>query len=141
MNRPMFVKGTIVGAALIAANLCAATLTSVSAQVPSEPRPPPEAVPPTPREAAPLQEEKINQFADAFLAVEEVHSKAAAQLKTTTDPVAASEVKANAETQMIQAIERTGLQLQEFNQLVELCAVDPRLRTVVASKVEERRRI
>lgn len=140
MNRPMLVKG-FVGAALIAANLCAVALTSVSAQVPREPSPPPEAVPPTPREAAPLQEEKINQFADAYVAVEEVHSKAAAELQTTTDPGAANEVKANAETQMIQAIERTGLQLQEFNQLVELCALDPALRKVVASKVEERRRI
>ena len=140
MNRPMFVKG-IVGAALIAANLCAAMLTSVSAQVPSAPSPPPEAVPPTPHEAAPLKEEKINQFAEAYVAVEEVHAKAAAELKTTTDAVAANEVKAKAETRMIQAIERTGLQLQEFNQLVELCAVDPALRKVVASKVEERRRI
>lgn len=140
MNRPMFVKG-IVGAALIAANLCAATLTSVSAQVPGEPSPPPEAAAPTPHEAAPLEEEKINQFADAYLAVEEVHSKTAAELKTAKDPAAANEVRANAETQMIQAIERTGLQLQEFNQIVELCAVDPALRTVVASKVEERRRI
>ena len=140
MNRPMFVKG-IVGAALIAGNLCAAMLTSVSAHVPAEPSPPPEAVAPTPHEAAPLEEEKINQFADAYLAVEEVHSKTAAELKTTTDPAAANEVRANAEAQVIQAIERTGLQLQEFNQLVEWCALDPGLRKVVASKVEERRRI
>jgi hypothetical protein len=140
MNQPMLIKG-IVGAALIAANLCAAMLTSVSAQIPAEPSPPPEAVAPTPHEAAPLEEEKINQFADAYLAVEEVHSKTAAELKTTTDPAAANEVRANAEAQVIQAIERTGLQLQEFNQLVELCALDPGLRKVVASKVEERRRI
>lgn len=140
MNRPLFVK-CVAGAVLIAANLCAAVLTSVPAQVPGEPSPPPEAVPPTPRATAPLQEEKIDQFADAYLAVEEVHSKTAAGLKTTTDPAAANEVRANAETQMIQAIERSGLRLQEFNQIVELCALDPALRVVVASKVEERRRI
>lgn len=140
MNRPMFVKG-IAGAALIAANLCAAMLTSVSAQAPSEPNHPPEAARPTPGKAAPLKEEKINQFADAFLAVEQVHSKTAAELKTAKDPAAANEVRANGETQIIRAIERTGLHLQEFNQIVELCAVDPRLRTVVASKVEERKRI
>ena len=140
MSRPMFVKG-IAGAALIAANLCAAMLTSISAQVPREPSPPPEAVPPTPHEAAPLEEEKLNQFADAYLAVEKVHSKTAAELKTTTDPAATNQVRAKAESQVIQAIERTGLQLQEFNQIVELCAVDPGLRVVVASKVEERKRI
>jgi hypothetical protein len=140
MNRPMFVKG-IAGAVLIAANLCAAVLTSVSAQVPSESRPLPEAVPPTPHEAAPLEQEKIDQFADAYLAVEEVHFNTAAELEKQTDPAAANEVRANAETRMIQAIERTGLHLQEFNQIVELCAVDPALRARVADKVEERRRI
>lgn len=140
MNRPMFVKG-IAGVALIAANLCAAMLTSVSAQVPSEPSPPPEAVAPTPHEAAPLEEQKIDQFADAYLAVEEVHLNTAAALNKETDPVAANEVRAKAETQMIQAIERTGLHLQEFNQIVELCALDPALRARVADKVEERRRI
>jgi hypothetical protein len=138
MNRPMFVKGTV-GAALIAASLCAAMLTSVSAQAQSKPSPSPEAIAPTPREAAPLQEEKINQFADAYLAVEEVHSKTAAELKTAKDPAAANAVRENAEGHVIQAIERTGLRLQEFNQIVELCAVDPELRVVVASIVERRR--
>ena len=140
MIRPMSVTG-IVGAALIAASLCPAMPTSVFAQTPTEPSPPPELAPPTPHEAAPLEEEKINQFADAYIAVEEVHVNAAAELKKAPDPAAANEVRANAETRMIQAIERTGLHLQEFNQIVELCALDPALRARVANKVEERRRI
>ena len=140
MNRPTVVKD-LVGAALAAIALCVSLPTSVSAQVPREPSPPPEIVTPTPHEAAPLEEEKIKQFADAYLAVEEVHSNAAAALEKAPDPAAANEVRAKAEIQVIQAIERTGLRLQEFNQIVELCAVDPALRARVANKVEERRRI
>lgn len=141
MNQSIFIKSTA-RAAFIAASLFAGTLTSV-AQVPNEQPVPerPEAVPPTAPEVAPLEEKKIDQFADAYLVIEEIQSKAAAELETETDPVAAHKVKANAETQMIQAVERSGLQLQEFNQIAELMAMDPALRTKIANRVEERRRI
>lgn len=142
MNRSILIRGAV-GTAFIAANLCTGTLTSVFAQVPNEQAvpEPPEATPPTPPEVAPLAEKKIDQFADAYLVIEEIHSEAAAELEATTDPVAAHKVRANAETQMIQAIERSGLQLQEFNQIAELMALNPALRTKIATKVEERRRI
>ena len=139
MNRPMFVK-SLVGAALIAAALCVATVTSVSAQVLSGPSSPPETVLAQQR-AAPLEEKKIAQFADAYMAVEEVHLRTADELNKATDRVAANRARDNAETQMIQAIERNGLHVQEFNHIVELCALDPALRTRVADKVEQRRRI
>lgn len=45
-----------------------------------------------------------------------------------------------AEIQIIKAVERSGLQLQEFNQIVEIMALNPALRMKVAAKVEERRR-
>jgi hypothetical protein len=41
----------------------------------------------------------------------------------------------------LQSIERTGLHLQEFSAIAELCALDPGLRARVADKVMERRRI
>jgi hypothetical protein len=139
MNRPMFVK-SLVAAASIAATLCIAMATSISAQVLSGPSPPAEAVLEQQR-AAPLEEKKIAQFAEAYLAVEEVHLRTADELNKATDRVAANKARDKAETQMIQAIERNGLHVQEFNRIVELCALDPALRTRVADKVEERRRI
>lgn len=140
MNRSILIKGAV-GTAFIAANLCAGPLPSVFAQIPNEQAEPPEAIPPTPPEIAPLEEKKIDQFADAYLAIEEVHSKAAAELEATADPVAADKIRANAEMQIIQAVERSGLQLQEFNQIVEIMALNPALRSKIAAKVEERRRI
>jgi restriction endonuclease Mrr len=113
-------------------------------QVPGEqvvPPASPETDSSTTSELAPLQEEKLNQFADAYLAVEEIQNKAAAELERETDPVQAHEIEAQAETHMIQAVERTGLQLQEFNQIAEAASLNPELREVIIRRVEERRRI
>lgn len=103
--------------------------------------PPPEDVTPTPEEVAPLEDKKIDQFADAYLAIEEIHAEAAAELKKTTDPESANKVKAQAETKIIEAVERSGLRLEEFNQIAELMTVDVALREKIAHRVEQRRRI
>jgi hypothetical protein len=115
---------------------------AVSAQVEEPPvTPPPESVTPPPQEVAPLEDKKIDQFADAYLAIEEIHSKAAADLKQTTDPESANQVKADAESRIIEAVERSGLRLEEFNQIAELMAVDVGLRAKIADRVEKRRKI
>lgn len=114
----------------------------VEAQVDEPPAaPPPESVTPPPQEVAPLEDKKIDQFADAYLAIEEIHAKAAAELEQTTDSESANAVKANAESQIIEAVERSGLRLEEFNQIAELMAVDVELRAKIADRVEKRRRI
>lgn len=113
------------------------------AQLPEQdptPAPPPEASP-VPPEAAPLQEEKLDQFADAYLAIEEIEKAASAELSTAKDPSTASEIKAKAEERILSAVERSGLRLDEFNQIAELAAVDAALRMKLADKVERRRRI
>lgn len=132
-------------AASLAAALWVCSPLCATAQVDEPPTtlpgPVPEAVPPTPEEVAPIEEHKIDQFADAYLAIEKIHADAATQLETTSDPKAAHRVKADAEAQIIEAVEQSGLRLEEFNQIAELMAVDVELRNRVARKVEERRRI
>ena len=125
---------------LIAAGVCIGT-SNVSAQVPADKLEPPDAVAPLPPDATPLEEEKIDQFADAYLVIEEIHTKAASDLEKTDDPEQASEIRANAEGRIIQAVERSGLELDEFNRIAELMSVDRELRARIASKVAERRRI
>lgn len=121
--------------------LCAATCLNAYGQIPGEQRPPPEAVTPPPPEAAPLEEAKLDQFAEAYLSIEEIHKEAQVELERTQDPDAASEIRLDAETRIIKAVERSGLRLDEFNQIAELMAVDLELRDKVASKVAQRRRI
>jgi Domain of unknown function (DUF4168) len=127
-------------AVLIAAGVCLVT-SNVFAQVPADKLEPPDAVSPLPPDAAPLEEEKIDQFADAYVVIEEIHTQAVADLENADNPDEASAIRASAEGKIIHAVERSGLQLNEFNQIAELMSVDPGLRARIASRVAERRRI
>lgn len=89
--------------------------------------------------AKPVSEEKIGQFAEAYIQVETIQTQAAEQLSSATDAESANAVKVNTETEMIQAVERSGLQVEEFNEIVQAMNVDPQLRTRVLEKIEERR--
>jgi hypothetical protein len=111
------------------------------AQVEEPSSPPPENISPPPPEVAPLEEKKIDQFADAYLAIEQIHVQTAAELKQTKDADAANKVKANAESRIIEAVERSGLRLDEFNQIADLMTMDADLRQKIASRVQERRKI
>jgi hypothetical protein len=102
--------------------------------------PPPESVSLSPGELAPVDDRKIDQFADAYLAIEQIHVQTVAQLKQTRDADAANEAKAQAETKIIEAVERSGLRLDEFNQMADLMKIDAGLRQKIASRVQERRK-
>ncbi len=88
--------------------------------------------------AGPIEDKKIEQFADAYVAVQTIQQKAAAQLQSAKDPQAADKVKATAESDMIAAVERSGLQVPEFNKIVERMASDNEVRSRVAAKLQER---
>lgn len=87
---------------------------------------------------APITDQKIEQFADAYVAVQGIQEKAASDLQTAKDPASADKVKASAETDMIAAVERSGLKVDEFNQIVETMTADASVRERVAAKLQER---
>jgi hypothetical protein len=88
--------------------------------------------------AGPIDDKKIEQFANAYVAVQTIQQKAATQLQTAKDPAAADKVKAAAESDMIAAVEQSGLQVPEFNKIVERMASDTEVRSRVAAKLQER---
>lgn len=88
--------------------------------------------------AGPIEDRKIEQFADAYMAVQTIQQKAAAELQSAKDPEQADKVKATAESDMIAAVERSGLQVPEFNRIVERMASDTEVRSRVAAKLQER---
>ena len=88
--------------------------------------------------AGPIEDKKLDQFADAYLAVQTIQQKAATELQSAKDPQAADKVKATAEADMIAAVERSGLQVPEFNKIVERMASDTEVRSRVAAKLQER---
>ena len=118
---------------------CCALASFSTAQNAQDEEPPAVPATPVPPEIAPIEEQKLNQFAEAFLAIEEIHTQVAEELdevETTADAV-----KAKAEQRVIQAVERSGLELDEFNQIAERTAMDVELRARIVKKLEERRRI
>ena len=72
------------------------------------------------------------------MAVQTIQQKAATELQGAKDPAAADKVKATAESDMIAAVERSGLQVPEFNKIVERMASDTEVRSRVAAKLQER---
>jgi hypothetical protein len=88
--------------------------------------------------AAPITDQKIEQFADAYVAVQGIQEKAASDLQTAKDPAAADQVKVSAESDMIAAVEKSGLKVDEFNQIVETMTADASVRERVAAKLQER---
>lgn len=103
-------------------------------------RPPPQTATPLPPEAASIDDEQLDRYADAYLSVEAIRAQAAAQLAETKDATLVDEIKAKAEGEILQAIERSGLTLDEFNQVAELEKIDDKLRGRIEESIERRRR-
>jgi hypothetical protein len=86
-----------------------------------------------------IEDKKIEQFADAYLAVESIQRSASAELQANAnDPAKVAEVKTKAETAMIAAVEQNGLDVNEFNQIIQTMSADANVRSRVAAKLEER---
>lgn len=88
--------------------------------------------------SANISDEKIEQFADAYVAVQSIQEKAASDLQTAQEPAQADQVKAKAESDMIAAVEKSGLKVDEFNQIVETMTANADVRQRVAAKLQER---
>ena len=92
----------------------------------------------SPSATGPITDQKIEQFADAYVAVQTIQEKAASELQTAKDSASADKVKANAESDMIAAVQKSGLQVDEFNQIVESMTANADVRERVAAKLQER---
>ena len=88
--------------------------------------------------SAQISDQKIEQFADAYVAVQTIQEKAATQLQTAKEPAQADQVKAKAESDMIAAVEKSGLKVDEFNMIVETMTANADVRERVAAKLQER---
>jgi hypothetical protein len=137
--------------ALLASGLLALAPTALLAQSVAEPTAPPEQTTPdsttpdatamTPEAQTPVVEDrKVDQFASAFVAVQDIQAQATQQLSTAKDDQQATQVKANAEKQMIEAVKREGLEVEEFNRIADLMTTDLALRSKVVEKVEAKRK-
>lgn len=105
---------------------------------PSQQQQPGQTQPPATTASEPISDEKVEQFADAYIAVQSIQQKASQDLQAASTPEEADKVKTAAESDMIAAVERSGLQVPEFNRIVETMAADANVRSRVAAKLQER---
>lgn len=86
-----------------------------------------------------IDEKKIDQFAEAYVEVQKIQQSAASELDSAaTDPAKQQQTQAKVENDMIAAVERTGLKLEEFNGIVQTMSADADLRARVVAKIRER---
>jgi hypothetical protein len=87
----------------------------------------------------PIDEQKIEKFADAYVAVQNIQSQAAKELDSSSaDPAKQQQTQAVVENQMIAAVEQSGLKLEEFNSIVQTMTADADLRARVVAEIRER---
>jgi hypothetical protein len=104
-----------------------------------EPAPNPALSPDAQGTAAAIDDKKIDQFAEAYVAVQKIQQNAASELDSAAgDPAKQQQTQAKVENEMIAAVERTGLKLDEFNGIVQTMTADANLRAKVVAKIRER---
>jgi hypothetical protein len=125
---------------MIAASICAALPIAAYSQ--AEPGPQQRATQPAepadPATTTAVPQQKIEKFADAYVAVQKIQVKAQEKLQASKDADEAQQVKTSAEGEMIQAVEKTGLNVDEFNQIVQAMASDVSLRSKVNAEIQKR---
>ena len=124
--------------ALITGALIAAAPGVLYAQSAAEQQGPPQVT--APAASGPIADAKVDQFASAFVAVQDIQAKATEELSAAKDDQQATQVKAAAEQKMIEAVKREGLEVEEFNRIADLMTTDMELRSKVVEKVERKRK-
>lgn len=120
---------------------CIAMAGSAPAQLPEGPAAPPPQTAPSDRGQSkePLDESKIDRFADAYIVVEEIQRDTAEQLSEITDSREASRKKLDADKRVNEAIRRAGLEPAEFDRIAQRMASDDSLKKKIAQEVAQRR--
>jgi ABC-type glycerol-3-phosphate transport system substrate-binding protein len=87
---------------------------------------------------AAVTDSKLNQFADAYVAVQKVQKEASTQLSADADASKTEQVQTEAQARIVDAIQKNGLQLDEYNQIAQLINADDDLRTRAVERIQQK---
>jgi hypothetical protein len=85
-----------------------------------------------------VDQAKLDQFADAYVAVEEIRIEASAELEGANDGESAQTIEQDARSRMLKAVEESGLTVEEYNDIAQQVNANPELRQDVQSRIDER---
>lgn len=91
-----------------------------------------------PIDAANLDETKLDKFVDAYVAVQGIQKEAVQKQSAASDQDAAKELAAETQAKMTDAVEKSGLHVDEFNSIAQLMVSDTDLRARVNAKLQQR---
>ncbi len=82
-----------------------------------------------------VEEAHLDQFAEAFLAVQEIQVEASEELQGAGDEAEAQDVQRRAQEDMVEAVLETGLSVEEYNQIAQLMNSDPEVRDGIMERI------
>ena len=92
----------------------------------------------SPSPAATVDDSKLEKFADAYVAIQGLQKEAATAQSASPDPSVTQQKQAELQGKMADAVQKTGLQVNEFNQIAQAMVTDVDLRQRVIAKVQQR---
>jgi len=95
----------------------------------------PQAQPPA---AEDISDQELEQFAEAALAVNEIGRKYASELQGAEDESAAQDIRAQAQEEMVQAVEDEGLSVQEYNAIYAAAENDDEVNSAIQALLQEK---
>lgn len=86
--------------------------------------------------AADLDEQTINKVADAIASVQLIHEDYSQQLQDAQGDAEAQILQSEAQQKMVDAVQQSGLSVEEYNEVIARMNQDPQLRDQILQKAE-----
>ncbi len=116
---------TTLAAALLALGLAGPTAAQDQA---------PQAAP----QAEDITDQQLDQFAEAALAVNQIGRKYASELQAAEDEAAAQEIRAQAQEEMMQAVQDEGLSVEQYNAIYAAAENDQEINSAIQALLQEK---
>ncbi len=92
----------------------------------------------TEEQAANFDQQELEQFADAYVKVGEIHTEYSQRLQEVDSTDEAQSLQQEANDEMVEAIRDTGLEVQDYSAIAAALERDPEMRQDVVAMIEER---
>lgn len=124
MTRPRLTALTLL-AGLLAAGSAGPALAQAAS-----PQQPPAA------QSAPVSDESLKTFAQAMKEVNRIADRARSELEQSGQPEKAQEVQQKAQADMVEAVQKKGMSVEQYNQIAMAAQTDPQVRERVLQHMQ-----
>jgi hypothetical protein len=133
-NRKFTAKAGVATFAALLAFGSSTAFTAAYAQSPADATLPADSTTTT----ANIDEAKLDKFVSAYSEVLQLQKEANEKQSTTADPAANQALANETQSKMTTAVQRSGLEIDEFNQIAQQMLKDEDLRSRIAAKLQMR---